>query len=210
MSIFITFEGGEGSGKSYQSKRLYQRLINAGYNAILTQEPGGTPIGDEITRLLKWPPKNKPSALTELFLFNASRAELVNTVIQPAIRNGKIVVCDRFTDSTVVYQGYGLGLDIEMIKILNKFATSDLKPDITFLLLCPPEKGLKRKQKQPKDRFEQEDIGFHQKLYESYMELTAIDSNRWVTIDATMLPEDIESIIWQKICSLLKQGKTDK
>ena len=118
MSLFITFEGGEGSGKSVQARALYRRLSQLAIPALLTHEPGGTPFGKRVGRWLKWGQGTGISPLTELMLFNASRAQLVAEVIQPSLKGGKIVICDRYADSTTAYQGYGRGLDLEMVKAL--------------------------------------------------------------------------------------------
>ena len=134
MGFFITFEGGEGSGKTLQAKALYRKLMQAGKPAILTREPGGTEAGEKIARLLKQLKEIEMTPLTELLLFNASRAQHINQVIKPNLEFGKVVICDRYTDSTVTYQGYGRGLDMEMVKTVNDFATGGLKPDLTILM----------------------------------------------------------------------------
>ena len=119
MSLFITFEGCEGSGKSYQSKTLYNKLQKLAVPSVLIHEPGSTPLGEKITRLLKWAQETDISPLTELLLFNASRSQLITEVIHPALESNEVVICDRYTDSTIVYQGYGRGLDMEIIKHIN-------------------------------------------------------------------------------------------
>ena len=131
MSLFITFEGGEGGGKSVQAKALYRKLAKMAIPVLLTHEPGGTSFGRRISRWLKWAKDTNISPLTELMLFNASRAQLVNDVIQPALKSGKVVISDRYADSTTVYQGYGRGLDLAMVKAVNKAATQglDARPD---------------------------------------------------------------------------------
>ena len=211
MSLFITFEGGEGCGKSVQAKALYRKLSQLAIPALLTHEPGGTPFGNKIGHWLKWTQNTDISPLTELLLFNASRAQLVTKVIQPNLESGKIVICDRYTDSTTAYQSYGRGLDLEMVKAINKAATQGLKPDLTILLDMPVEAGLARKRGKKQDRFEQEDIAFHQRVREGYLKLAASDPQRWLVIDATQSKEKIAQISWQRIIQLLSsQGESKR
>ena len=207
MALFITFEGGEGSGKSVQARALYRRLSQLAIPALLTHEPGGTPFGNKIGRWLKWAKNTDISPLTELLLFNASRAQLVSEVIRPNLKNGMVVICDRYADSTTAYQSYGRGLDLEMVKAINNTATQGLKPDLTVLLDIPVEEGLARKRVKKQDRFEQEEIAFHQRVREGYLKLAANDPQRWLVVDATQSKEKIEEIIWQRVSQLLsRQG----
>ena len=206
MALFITFEGGEGSGKSLQAGALYRKLSRLAIPALLTHEPGGTPFGQKIGRWLKWAQDTDISPLTELLLFNASRSQLVTEVIQPSLKNGKIVICDRYADSTTAYQSYGRGLDLEMVKAINNAATQGLKPDLTVLLDMPAEKGLARKSTRKQDRFEQEEIAFHQRVREGYLKLAANDPERWLVIDATQSKQKIARIIWQRVSQLSSQG----
>ncbi len=207
MALFITFEGGEGSGKSVQARALYKRLSQSTIPALLTHEPGGTPFANKIGRWLKWAKDTDISPLTELLLFNASRAQLVGEVIRPNLKNGKFVICDRYTDSTTAYQSYGRGLDLEMVKTINNTATQGLKPDLIVLLDIPVEEGLARKRVKKQDRFEQEDVAFHQKVREGYLKLAANDPQRWVVVDASQSKAKIREIIWQRVSQLLsRQG----
>ncbi len=203
MSLFITFEGGEGCGKSVQAKALYDRLTQAAIPVILTHEPGGTTLGDEISHWLKWNEELDISPLTELLLFNASRSQLIYELIKPNLEKGKVVICDRYADSTVAYQGYGRGLDLEVIRTINNTATNGLLPILTVLLDLPAEKGFARKQADRQDRFEQEDIAFHKKIHQGYLELAASGPQRWLIIDAGQPKEKIAEIIWQKVSQLL-------
>ena len=207
MSLFITFEGGEGCGKSVQAKALYRRLAQLAIPALLTHEPGGTSLGKKLSRWLKWTDSLDISPLTELLLFNASRAQLVTKVIRPNLESGKIVICDRYADSTTAYQGYGRGLDLEMVKAINDTATQGLKPDLTILLDMPVEAGLARKRGKRQDRFEQEEIAFHQRVREGYLKLAANEPQRWLVIDATQSKGKIAQIIWQRVSQLLSHGK---
>ena len=208
MSLFITFEGGEGSGKSVQARALYKRLSQLAIPVILTQEPGGTPLGNKLGRWLKWVKDTDISPLTELLLFNASRSELIVKIAQPNLQNGKIVVCDRYADSTTAYQGYGRGLGLEMVRAINNAATQGLKPDLTVLLDISPKEGLVRKKGKRQDRFEQEELAFHQRVRDGYLKLAANDPERWLVIDATQPKETIAAIIWQRVSQMLSsQGK---
>ena len=207
MALFITFEGGEGSGKSVQAKALYRRLSRSAIPALLTHEPGGTPCGNKIERWLKWTEIKDISPLTELLLFNASRAQLVSEVIRPNLKNGMVVICDRYTNSTTAYQSYGRGLDLAVVKVINNAATQGLKPRLIVLLDIPVAAGLARKRARKQDRFEQEDITFHQRVREGYLKLAADDPQRWLVVDASQSKAKIREIIWQRVSRLLsRQG----
>jgi len=203
MSLFITFEGGEGSGKSVQVKELYKRLSQLAIPALLTHEPGGTPFSKKLGRWLKWAQGTNISPLTELLLFNASRAQLVTEVIQPNLESGRVVISDRYSDSTTAYQGYGRGLDLEMVKATNNAATQGLKPNLTVLLDISTEKGLARKRAKRQDRFEQEDMAFHQRVRKGYLKLAADDPERWLVIDASQSKKKIAEVVWQRVRRLL-------
>lgn len=201
--LLITFEGGEGCGKSYQSSILNRRLAELAIPVIMTHEPGGTPFGEKITRLLKWDNKQKISPLTETLLFNASRAHLIENVIKPALRAGKIVICDRFTDSTVVYQGFSRGLDVKLIEPINRAATQSIAPDLTILLDLPVEAGLSRKNKQKPDRFHKENLAFHRRVRNGFLKQAMREPGRWFFIDASQPREKIAGIIWERVVKLL-------
>ena len=199
MSLFITFEGEEGSGKTYQTRSLHRRLTRLAIPALLTHEPGGTVAGEKIARWLKWAHGAGISPLTELLMFNASRAQLVEEIIQPALKSGKVVICDRFADSTIAYQGYGRGLDLEIVRRVNDTATRGLKPALTILLDLPFEAGLARKANRKHDRFEQETIAFHKRVRQGYLKLASEEPERWLVIEASQSKEKIKEIIWQRI-----------
>ena len=203
MSLFITFEGGEGSGKSLQSRALYRRLSRLNIPVLLTYEPGGTPLGKKLAGWLKWTEDKDISPVTELLLFNASRTQLITEVIQPNLKKGNVVICDRYTDSTTAYQGYGRGLDLIMVKTINEVATQGLKPDLTVLLDMPAETGLTRKKAKNQDRFEQEGIAFHHRVRGGYLKLAAAEPKRWLVIDASQSKEKIAETIWQRVRELL-------
>jgi dTMP kinase len=202
MAPFITFEGGEGSGKSTQARLLHRRLQRQNIPSLLTHDPGVTKLGKKITRLLKWSPDVYISPVAELLLFNASRAQLASEVIKPDVESGKIVICDRYADSTTAYQGYGRGLDLATVEAVNRAGMSGVYPDITFLLDMPVELGLARKARNT-DRFENESIDFHQRVREGYLKLAAAEPQRWCVIDAALSEDEISGIIWERLQPLL-------
>jgi dTMP kinase len=202
MALFITFEGGEGSGKSTQARLLHRHLQRQNVPSLLTHEPGVTDLGKKITRLLKWSKDTTISPVAELLLFNTSRAQLVSEVIKPAPENGTNVICDRYADSTTAYQGYGRGLDLATVESVNKIGMSGLVPDVTFLLDIPVEEGLARIEKN-KDRFEIESADFHARVREGYLKLAEQEPKRWCVIDATQSKSKIAGVIWQRIRPIL-------
>jgi len=203
MALFITFEGGEGSGKTLQARALYRRLSQLAIPALLTQEPGGTSLGKKLARWLKWAEEAGILPLTELLMFNASRTQLVEEVIQPNLKDGRVVICDRYADSTTAYQSYGRGLDLEMVKTINNTATRGLKPDLTVLLDIPAEEGLARGGARRRDRFEQEGIAFHRRVRQGYLKMAAGDPGRWLVVDASQSKAKIREIIWRRVSQLL-------
>ncbi|HUV56021.1 MAG TPA: dTMP kinase [Dehalococcoidales bacterium] len=207
MTLFITFEGGEGCGKSTQARALYRKLSQLAIPVILTHEPGGTSLGNKLSRWLKWAEGTDISPLTELMLFNASRSQLITEVIRPNLNEGKIVICDRYADSTTVYQSYGRGLDLEMVKAVNNAATQGLKPNLTILLDISAEEGLARQRGKKQDRFEQEELAFHQRVREGFLKLAQQEPQRWLVVAATQPKEKIARTIWQRVSqSISEQG----
>jgi len=202
LGLFITFEGGEGCGKSTQSRLLLKKLEQQNVPVVLTHEPGGTVLGNELRKTLKRRRDSSISPQAELFLLAASRAQLVTEVIRPALKEGKVVLCDRFTHSTMVYQGYGRGLDFTAIQMVNNMATRNLNPDLIILLDISPEQGLARKQSL-KDRFELEDLSFHRRVREGYVKMAAAEPDRWLAIDASLPKGKIAEIIWDRVSQLL-------
>jgi len=174
---FITFEGSEGCGKSTQSKLLYQYLKRKGFKVIYLREPGGTKVSEKIRKILLDSKNDSITPMTEMFLYMAARAQLVNEIIAPALKKGKIVICDRFLDSTIAYQGYGLGIDIKLIKSVGEFATSGIKPDLTIFLDLSLRKGLKHRQ-QLKDRIEKRSLVYHSRVLKGYLKLAHLESER--------------------------------
>jgi dTMP kinase len=190
--MFITLEGIEGSGKTTQLRRLAERIPNA----LCTKEPGGTPTADRIRAiLLDTAATIHPVA--ELFLFAASRRQHVSEVILPALKDGRVVLCDRFTDATLAYQGFGRRLDLDRLRWLNDWATDSLRPDITLLFDLPEEMGLTRARRRndnaPVDegRFELEDLRFHRRVREGYLALAAAEPERYAVIDAKGTAEEV-------------------
>ncbi len=210
MSLFITFEGAEGCGKSTQARALWQRLVRRGISAVLTYEPGGTVLGNRLRYVLKRRLQDKISALGELFLFAACRIQLINEVIRPSLEQGKVVICDRFSDSTIAYQGYGRGLNLETIEDINDLATEGIKPDLTVLLDIPARKGLSRKGSRSNDRFESENMAFHRKVRDGYLTLAAEELERWLVIDGTLPRAEIGKIVWDRVNRLLQAEKVSR
>lgn len=202
MALFIAFEGGEGCGKSTQARSLYRKLCQQGIPTVLTREPGGTPLGNEIRKLLKRQQEKPITAQAELLLFAASRAQLVADVIHPALEEGKVVICDRFSYSTLAYQGYGRGLDSKVVEKINSLATQSSRPDVVILLDISPEQGLMRK-RTTRDRLELEDLPFHHRVREGYLRMAAADPDRWLVINATLSKKEIADIIWDRVSQLL-------
>ncbi len=182
---FITFEGIEGSGKTTQMRLLYEHLRERDVPVVVTREPGGTVIGERIRAILLDPTTKGLIPRAELFLYGAARLQHIEEVIQPAIDAGKTVLCDRFMDATVAYQGYGRGIPLTEVKVMSSLVTVDLKPDLTILLDLPVETGLRRARERNEadaasatSRFEQEDLEFHQRVREGYLAVAAADRGR--------------------------------
>jgi dTMP kinase len=184
--VFITLEGPEGSGKSENARWLARRCEALGRPVVLVREPGGTPFGEAARGLLlRCTPS--PSALAALLLFNAARAELVQTVVRPALAEGRTVICDRFADSTLAYQGYGAGLPLAQVREVNRIATGDLVPDVTLLLDVPADEGLRRKRSSGEwNVIDGLDVAFHHRVRDGFLALAAADPARWRVIDASL------------------------
>lgn len=193
--MFITLEGGEGVGKTTQQALLAQQLCQAGYPCLCTREPGGTALGRALREILLHGDPLTP--LAELFLYAADRAEHVQKCILPALAAGQVVVCDRFTDSTLAYQGYGRGLDLQQVRQLNHLATGGLQPHLTLWLDLPPEVGLARSGLA--DRLEQERLEFHRRVHQGFQALAAAEPQRIVRIDAGGSPLEVAARIWSVV-----------
>jgi dTMP kinase len=207
--IFISFEGIEGTGKSTQAKLLYQWLFSKKYEVVLTEEPGGTQIGLRIRELLLSVEHKDMTSLTELLLYNASRAQHLHEIIVPAIRRGAVVITDRFSDSTVAYQGYGRGIDLNLIDSIDKIVTGNMKPDLTILLDLDADTGLKRNRGINKtDRLELEDLEFHQRVRNGYREIAARERGRIRLIDASGNVEEVQDKIIDVVTDFIRSYGT--
>ncbi|HLZ72498.1 MAG TPA: dTMP kinase [Dehalococcoidia bacterium] len=213
---FISFEGGEGSGKSTQARLLAERLREHGREVVLTREPGGTPIGEQLRALARKPALarrfhreltggdwQRLDPLAELFLMEASRAQLVAELILPALARGAAVISDRFDDSTLAYQGGGRGLDVERLKLVNAVATRGLRPALTVLIDVPPEIGLQRKRaEQGRDAIGGETLAFHTRVREAYLRLAAAEPERWLVLDGTASLESLAAGVWERVSAV--------
>ncbi len=187
--MFITFEGLDGSGKTTQVKELTSALRAQGHQVLLTREPGGTEIGDRIREILQDKANTAMTAQAELLLFCASRAQIVAEVIRPHLDGGGIVICDRFADSTIAYQGYGRGIELDLLYAIIRFATGGLQPDLTLYLDITPEEGIARRQQaslfgEEFSRIDQMALEFHRRVQQGYLALMAAEPGRWLRIDA--------------------------
>ena len=200
MACFIVFEGGDGSGKSTQVHSLLRRLRRRGIKVLSTYEPGGTPLGRALRSLLK---SGEPiDAISELMLFEAARAQLVSQVIQPFLDDGGVVISDRFTSSTTAYQGYGRGIDLDLIERLNFAATKGLKPDLTVLLDLPVETALARKERGV-DNFDDAPLNFHQNIRQGFISLATANPRSWLVLDGQRTPKELSLDIWNKVQEIL-------
>jgi len=203
--FFVTFEGGEGTGKTTQLTRLLTALRAAGRDPVETREPGGTAIGNQIRKLLLDRGNVRMAAPTELLLYEASRAQLVHEVIRPALAAGRIVLCDRFTDSTTAYQGYGRGLELSLVARLNALGSDGVTPDLTFLFDLDPAVGLARAAERLRapgtraDRIEGEVLAFHQRVREGFRALASAEPDRFMVVDASRGILEIEAELHRRL-----------
>ena len=196
MSFFITIEGPDGSGKSTQAQLLADHLQDKGHDVLFTREPGGTEIGDQIRRVIMSLDNKRMSPQAEFLLFSASRAQLVREVIQPKLAAGGVVVCDRFYDSSLAYQGYGHQLDQDQLRSVTEFVTGGLLPDLTLLLDLPSEVGLNRRREAGLwNRLDDYDLAFHERVRAGYLRLAQSEPGRWVVIDGTRSPDEIQESV---------------
>ena len=206
MSLFITFEGVEGSGKTTQIQRLKKYLTQKGFLCKVTREPGGSSIGEKIRKVLLNPDHSEMVPTSELLLYEAARAQHVKGVIEPFLKKGGVVLCDRFSDATVAYQGYGRGIDLKWIERLNHLSSQGIRPNVTFLLDCPSDLGLKRALqrnralKQEKEgRFEREEIQFHRRVRKGYLDIGKKEPRRVKVIDT----QEGEKKVFEKIRKII-------
>jgi len=210
--MFITFEGPEGSGKTSQIVLLAEYLREQGYEVVQTREPGGTSIGNQVRTVLHDVDNGEMESVTELLLYSASRAQLVRELVQPALDAGKIILCDRFADSTIAYQGYGRGLDLQELHMLTHFATGGLKPHLTLLLDIDVERGLARRQEggDEMNRLDLEAVSFHQKVRSGYHALVEADSDRWIIVDADRSIDAIQEELRKKVALKVAEWQAGK
>jgi dTMP kinase len=202
MALFVSFEGAEGCGKSTQVRLLGDWLRGQGYNVLATREPGGTRIGDQVRDILLEPAHTEMDPRAEILLFSAARAQIVNQVIRPHLAAGGVVLCDRFADSTLAYQGYGHRLDLATLRTITRFATGDLWPDVTFYLALPVEEGLRRKaggNLAEWNRMERKQLEYHQRVAAGYEELAQAEPARWVSLDARQDIQVVQGMIRERI-----------
>jgi dTMP kinase len=210
--MFITLEGPEGSGKTLQLPKLADYLRQSGFDVVTTREPGGTSISEQIRTVLHNLENKEMNPRTEILLFQASRAQLVEQVIRPHLEKGGVVVSDRYADSTLAYQGYGHQIDIEPLRVLVTFATGGLKPDLTILLDVDVEIGLRRKElKGEWNRLDAYNLEFHKRVRQGYIQLVRAEPDRWEVIDASQSPTQVQNEIRRVVTERLQiSKKTDK
>ena len=204
--FFITFEGPEGGGKSTQIHRLAETLADQGYVVWTTREPGGTRVGEMIRPILLGRQQSPMAAWSEALLFTAARAQHVDEVIRPRLQRGEIVLCDRYSDSTLAYQGYGRGLDLTVLRELQNHATGDLPPDLTILLNLPIEAGLARIPRPDQDRLDRETTAFHERVREGYQQMAAAEPRRWREVDASADPDQVAERIRSLVSDALDKA----
>ncbi len=216
MSLFVTFEGPEGSGKTTQCRLLARAFESAGLTVVSTREPGGTPIGEQIRQVLHDLGNSAMLPTTEILLYSAARAQLVGELIRPALQRGQIVLSDRYAASTLAYQGYGRGLDLETLRAITAFATEGLRPDLIVYLDLDVSLGLQRKQLDLErglgewNRMDEQSLAYHRRVREGYLQMAAQDPERWLVIDATLAVEIIHAAIYDKVNALLQAGHSTR
>ena len=203
--VFVCFEGGEGSGKSTQARALRDRLTEDGYAVLLTFEPGDTAVGQELRRIVLSPETGELSHRTEALLYAADKAEHVDTVVQPALDRGEVVVTDRYVDTTLAYQGAGRELRMEEVEAVARWATHGLRPHLTVVMDVDPREGLGRFE--GRDRIEAESLEFHDRARSSFLDLAAQDPEHYLVLDARGAPDDLAAAVLGRVQPLLSQAK---
>lgn len=210
LSFFITFEGVEGSGKTTQIQRLKKYLTQKGIPCKITREPGGCPIGEKVRKILLNPDHREMVPISELLLYEAARAQHVNDTIKPFLKKGGVILCDRFNDATLAYQGYGRRIDLKWIEGLNHLSSQGIRPDVTFLLDCPSDVGLKRAlqrnralKQEKEERFEKEEIQFHRRVRKGYLAIAKKEPRRVKVIDTRQGEDKVFNKIRKTVDHLL-------
>lgn len=213
MGCFVTLEGPDGSGKTTQAHALYEYLLHEGYPVLMLREPGGTEIGNQIRSVLHDVKNVQMLPTTELLLYSASRAQLVGEVIRPALAAGKVVLCDRYAESTLAYQGYGHGLDLDLLRAILAFATGGLRPDLIIYLDIDVETGLRRKQADYSqgtgewNRMDQKELDFHRRARSGYLHMAQIEPERWFVLDASQPLATVQKSIRERVRQLLSERR---
>ncbi len=206
LTLFITFEGPDGSGKTTQARMLAEYLQSRGLPVLHTREPGGTAISEQIRQVVLSTRNLSIQHETEALLFSAARAQIVAELIRPALAAGKIVVCDRYADSTMAYQGYGLGLDLDALRAITRFATGGLAPDLTFYVDVPVDVGLARRHRGETNRLDQKDLEYHARVREGFLKMAREEPQRWIVIDGTRSVDQVQQEIRSRLEARL-EGK---
>jgi dTMP kinase len=213
--MLVTLEGPDGAGKSTQAGRLAAGLEERGYRVRLVREPGGTPIGEAIRTLLLDPAAPPHDPRVDVLLFNAARAQLVGEIIRPALEDGAVVICDRFTDSTLAYQGYGEQIPLDELRGICDWATDGIRPDLTVLLDLPVEVGLARRRAgdpRQRSRFESDlrhDLGFHQRVHDGFLDMAAGEPERWRIVNADDDPDPVAEMVLTHVMAVLPARSPD-
>jgi dTMP kinase len=203
--MFITFEGPDGSGKTTQAKLLVEFLQARGYPVLYTREPGGTEISEQIREIILSTRNKSMQSETEVLLFSAARAQIVAELIRPALAAGKLIICDRYADSTYAYQGYGLGLDLEALRAITKFATRGLVPNLTFYVDVPAEVGLARRHRGETNRLDLKNLEYHVRVRNGYLALARAEPQRFVVVDGTGTVDVVQATIRARMLNVLEK-----
>ena len=207
MSLFITFEGPDGSGKTTQARMLADYLESQGYPVLCTREPGGTEISEQIRQVILSTHNKSMRNETEVLLFSAARAQIVAELIRPALAQDKLVICDRYYDSTYAYQGYGLGLDLKSLRAITQFATGGLVPDRTFYVDVPVELGLQRRHRGETNRLDLKNVEYHTRVRNGYLELVQAEPQRFTLIDGSGTVEQVQTQIRARMMTELAERR---
>ncbi len=204
LSLFVTFEGPEGSGKTTQVQLLTEYMKEQGYPVLCTREPGGTEISEQIRQLILSKRNQAISDETEALLYSAARAQIIAELIRPALDAGRIVLSDRYADSTLAYQGYGLGLNLDALRAITRFATGGLVPDRTFFIDVPVEFGLRRKRRGETNRLDDKSVAYHERVRAGYFEMIKAEPQRWTVIDGTRPVDQVQRDLREQMGQVLR------